>query len=148
MAFRMNTDLKNYLTETVVLAMAGGTFGTAGTGSGRLYGYARTLNADTAISQSAFGTIGDNLGWGTDSWAATAGTASLAVEIVGTSGSNTTALWGSLSCIYVGYTGSAATFRIDGTCGTSGTHDFIFDDTSAGTDGTISFGTCNLGVGP
>lgn len=147
MALKMSTDLKNYLTETVVLAMAGGTFGTAGTGSGFLYDYSYTLNADAAAPTAGVGTVGQ-FGWGTDSWAATAGTAYVTTTLVGTSGSNTTARWGRLICIYTGYTGSAATFRIDGSCGTAGTWDFIIDAVAISDAGTISVGTCSLGVGP
>jgi hypothetical protein len=147
MAFRFNTDLKNYLTETVVIAMAG-TFGTAGTGSGRIYDYVYALNADAAAPTSGVGTMGDSYGWGTDSVGSIDGTASLALAITGTCGSDSTARWGMLYCISTGFTGSAATFRMEGSCGTAGTWDFVFDNIVLSNAGTISMGTCNIGVGP
>jgi len=147
MALKMSTDLKNYLTESLVIAMAGGTFGTAGTGSGMIYDYAYTLNPDADAPTAGIGTMGNTFGWGTDSWASSAGTALLTTSIAGTSASDTTAQWGRLYCVYVGYTGSSATFCMDGSCGTAGS-DFVFGSVSLGSAGTISMGTCSIGVGP
>lgn len=128
MAFRLSTDLKNVLVNTMITTMAG-TYGTAGTASLTIYTGTQPASADSDGTGSTIAVI-ENIGWSDDN-PTTSGTAALADSYVGTSGEAGTAGWARLECI-----NDAGTCRIDGDVGTSIANVFRINDTVI--DGTAA----------
>ena len=125
MAFRISTDLKNFLCNTGVVAQLAGTSGTAGTGILRIYTGTQPSGADEGTAGTLDGTFGTMLvkitgiGWS----AATTGTSSFATSgYNGTAVTSGTAGWARLECV-----NSNGTCRVDGDCGTSGANVFTIN---------------------
>ena len=147
MALKLSKDLKNYIINQGVVQKMAGTMGTGGTASVTIYTGTQPTNADTATSGTS-GTILCqiiNIGWGgttgdASTIGATAGTTGLAAGTGGYSGTAVatgTAGWARLLTVGTGFTGSAATFRIDGNVGTAATCEFVIDSVSITASGEV-----------
>jgi hypothetical protein len=138
MALKYSTDLKNYIVNKGVVAALAGTCGTGGTASLKVYTGSQPANADAGTSGTLLCTI-TGIGWGA-STGTTSGTAALASSS-GHSGIATatgTAGWARLETVATGYDGAAATFRIDGDVGTSGTCAFVINSVSINSGGVVT----------
>lgn len=143
MALRLSTDLKNEVVNRLVDALAG-TCGSAGTASLLFYSGAQPASADSAPSGTCLATI-IGIGWGTDAFATTNGTAGIAsTAYVGTCGTSGTAGWARCETVTLGYTGSAATLRIDGDVGTGATCTFVVNSTEMTSAGLVSLLTASM----
>jgi hypothetical protein len=138
MALKIGTDLKNYIVNQGVVVKMAGTWGTGGSASINIYTGAQPSTADGTASGTLLCTI-SNIGW-SDSVGATGGTAALAntAGYVGTAATTGTAGWARLQTVGTGYSGSAATFRIDGDVGTAATCTFVINSASITALGTVT----------
>lgn len=145
MALKLSTDLKNYVISKTIEAIAG-TCGTAGTASLNLYSGAQPVDADQGTAGTLIVTIG-NINWAGSS-GCTAGTAALASTAAysGTAGSGGTIGWGRLTIVKTGYSGSAATFTIDGDVGTASTNVFVINNTVVTGNGLVSLLTAPISL--
>jgi len=130
MALKLSTDLKNFIISQGIVEAIAGTCGTGGTGKLSIYSGSQPTDADSATNGTVLCEI-ENIGWGTN-FGATNGTAALAVEAgyTGTATTSGTAGWARLETIATGYSGSAATFRVDGDVGTAATCTFVINSVS------------------
>lgn len=144
MALYLGTALKNYIVNKAVITAMAGTCGTGGTASINIYSGAQPVNADAGTSGSLLCTI-SGIGWATGT-GTTSGTAALAntAGYSGTAIATGTAGWARMQTIGVGYNGSAATHRIDGDVGTSGTATFIINSVVAGVGETMTLLTAPI----
>ena len=147
-ALRLSTDLKNYIINQGIVKQMAGTMGTGGTASITIYTGTQPTNADTAPT----GTSGTvlctmiNMGWGgttgdqstVGSTAGTTGFAAAAGGYFGTAVYTGTAGWARLVTVGTGFTGSAATFRIDGNVGTAATCEFVINSVSITNLGAVT----------
>jgi len=150
MALKINTDMKNYIVNQGIVKQLAGTMGTGGTASITIYTGDQPSDADTAPS-GTFGTILCsiiNIGWGGSNGTrgATSGTISFGTSggYTGTAVETGTAGWARFQRIGTGYTGSAATFRMDGDVGTASTCTFVIDSVEITATGAVNILTCNL----
>ena len=150
MALRFNKDAKNYIINQGIAKQLAGTMGTGGTASITIYTGDQPSDADTAPS----GTFGTTLctitgiGWGGSNGTrgATSGTVSFGTSggYTGTAVETGTAGWARFQRIGTGFTGSAATFRMDGDVGTASTCTFVIDSVEITATGAVNILTCNL----
>ena len=144
MALHIGTDLKNYVVNKGVITALAGTCGTGGIASINIYSGTQPVDADAGTSGSLLCTI-SGIGWATGI-GTTSGTAGLAntAGYSGTAIAAGTAGWARMQTVGVGYSGSAATHRIDGDVGTSGTATFIIDSVSASIGGVMTLLTAPI----
>lgn len=152
MAIKISTDLKNYVVNQGIVKQLAGTMGTGGTASLVIYTGLQPDDADTAPS-GTFGTILctiSGIGWGgtNGTRGATSGTVSLgtATGYTGTAVETGTAGWGRFLRYGTGFTGSAATFRMDGDVGTASSCAFVIDGVSITSGGLVNLLTMNISV--
>lgn len=152
MALKFSTDLKNYIVNQAIVKQMAGTMGTGGTASMKIYSGAQPADADAGTSGSILCKI-INIGWGGTGSAgtigATAGTASHSSGAAGYSGTaeNTgTAGWARMETVGLGFTGSAATFRIDGDVGTAATCTFVINVVSITNGGVVTLLTAPISM--
>jgi hypothetical protein len=140
MALKISTDLKNFIVNNTVKAMAG-TMGTGGSCVISIYSGTQPTNADAATNGTILCTI-TGVAWGTIGSAgtigATAGTAALNGTKSNTASTGGTAGWARMETFGTGFTGSAGTFRIDGDVGTGGTCTFVINAVIFNAGDTIS----------
>jgi len=124
-----------------------GTCGTAGTDAVlRIYTGAQPSTADGGTAGTLLATI-NNIGWGTDAYATTNGTAALATAtyFAGTCTVSGTAGWARLQTVKTDpYTGSAGTYRIDGDVGTSAACVFVINSPVMTSGGLVSLLTAPI----
>ncbi len=151
-ALKLSTDLKNYIVNQAIVKQMAGTMGTGGTASMTIYTGSQPTNADTAPSGTS-GTvlcIISNMGWGGSNGTigATSGTVAFGTAggYTGTGVYEGTAGWARMVTVGAGFTGSAATFRIDGNCGTSTTSNFVIDNATILVDAVVTVLTCPISV--
>ena len=144
MALKLSTDLKNYIINQGIIKQMAGTAGTGGTCVINIYSGSQPVSADAATNGTLLCTI-IKIGWGgtgaDGTIGATGGTASFASGAPGYTGTAATtgnAAWARMETIGVGFTGSAATFRIDGDVGTSGTCAFVINSVSITALGSVT----------
>lgn len=133
MALKFSTDLKNYIVNQGIAKQMAGTMGTGGTAAIGIYNGTQPVNADAGTSGTMLCEI-IAMGWGgtgnDGTIGGTGGTVSLAGGAAGYSGtacSSGTASWARMVTVGSGFTGSAATHRIDGDVGTGATCAFIIN---------------------
>ena len=145
MALKLSTDLKNYIISKTIEALAG-TCGTAGTASLNLYSGTQPADADQGTAGTLIVTI-SNIAWG-NAFGCTAGTAALASTAAysGTSSSGGTIGWGRMTVVKTGYSGSAATFTIDGNVGTASSNVFVINNVVASVGGIVSLLTSPISL--
>jgi hypothetical protein len=153
MALKMSTDLKNYVINQGIVKKMAGTMGTGGSASINIYTGSQPANADAGTSGTLLCTI-INIGWGgtgnPGTVGATGGTAihsSGGAGYTGTAGVTGVAGWARMETVGEGFTGSAATFRIDGDVGTGATCAFIINNTTITSGGSVTLLTCPISVG-
>lgn len=149
MALRTSTDLKNYIINQAVIKQLAGTMGTGGSALFKIYTGTQPASADDAASGTVLGTIG-TIGWGgtNGTRGATCGTVALGTDAgySGVAGTTGTAGWGRFEAFGTGFTGSAATFRIDGDVGTGATCVFVINSQVITADGTITLLTAPINM--
>lgn len=144
MALKLSTDLKNYVISKTVEAIAG-TCGTAGTASVSIYNGSQPADADTGTSGTQLVQI-TGIGWAVAS-GVSGGTAALAsTAYVGTAGVAGTAGWARMILVKTGYSGSAATFTIDGDVGTAATNTFQINSTVINAAGLVTLLTAPISI--
>jgi len=150
MALRLSTDLKNYIVNQGIIKQLAGTMGTGGTSSLKIYTGSQPASADDGTSGTLLCTI-INIGWGgtNGTVGATSGTAAFASAggYTGTAVTSGTAGWARLETVGTGFTGSAATHRIDGDVGTGGTCAFVVNSTIITALGSVSVLSMPISVG-
>ena len=151
MALKYSTDLKNYIINQGVVKQLAGTMGTGGTASFKIYTGSQPVDADTAPSGTLLCTISD-IGWGTTGDGGTIGATSGTVGLAsadgysGTGATGGTAGWGRFETIGTGFTGSAATHRIDGDVGTAGTCVFVINSAVIAAGGNVTLKTAPVSM--
>lgn len=152
MALKFSTDMKNYIVNQAIAKQLAGTMGTGGTAVLRIYNGTQPVNADTATAGTLLCEI-INIGWGGTGNAgtigATAGTASHSSGAAGFSGtacSDGTATWARMETFGTGFTGSAATYRIDGDVGTGGTCAFVINVATITNGGVVTLLTVPISM--
>ncbi len=117
MAFRISTDLKNYLVDKGVIEMLAGTTGTDGSANLKIYTNSQPTSADDGTAGTLDGTFGTllceikGISWS----AGTGGTGSFTTSgFKGTAVTNGTAGWARLEMV-----NDQGTCGVDGDCGTS-----------------------------
>jgi hypothetical protein len=150
MALRLSTDLKNYLVNQGIVKQLAGTMGTGGTAVLKIYTGSQPASADDATSGTLLCTI-IGIGWGGSNGTrgATSGTATFGTDggYTGTASATGTAGWARMETVGTGYTGSSATHRIDGDCGTGATCAFIINSVSITSAGAVSVLSMPLSFG-
>jgi hypothetical protein len=153
MAQRLSKDLKNYIVNQAIVKIMAGTMGTGGTASMTIYTGTQPTDADTAPSGTS-GTVLctiTGIGWGGSNGTrgATCGTVSFGTSVgyAGTGIYDGTAGWARMVTVGTGFTGSAATFRIDGDCGVAATCSFVIDNASIAVDSVVTVLTCPISAG-
>jgi hypothetical protein len=150
MALRLSTDLKNYIINQAIIKQMAGTAGTGGTCVLKMYSGSQPTSADDGTSGTLLATI-IALGWGGSNGTigATSGTAAFCAAggYTGTAATSGTIGWARLETIGTGFTGSAATHRIDGDVGTSATSAFVVNSTVVTALGAVSVISMPLSVG-
>jgi len=156
MALRLNADIKSYIINQGIIKQMCGTMGTGGTASLTIYtGTQPTVGGDATSGTS--GTILCqiiNIGWGGTTGAAstvgsTSGTIGFAAAAAGYSGTAVatgTAGWARIQTVGTGFTGSAATFCIDGEVGTASTSTFVINSVSITNLGAVTILSCPISV--
>jgi len=144
MALRLSTDLKNYIVNQGIVKVMAGTMGTGGSTSISIYTGTQPADADSATNGTLLATI-IGIGWGGTTGSrstvgCTSGTLGFAstVGYVGTAATTGTAGWARMETVGVGFTGSAATFRIDGDVGTGATCAFIINAVAVTALGSVT----------
>lgn len=141
MALKLSTDLKNYIVNQGIVKQLAGTMGTGGTAVLKLYSGSQPTDADQGTNGTLLCTI-INLAWG-----GTNGTIGSTQGLVafgtaggytGTAATSGTLGWGRIETIGTGFTGSAATHRIDGEVGTAATSTFVVNSTVVTALGAVS----------
>lgn len=130
-----------------------GTMGTGGSTSVSIYTGSQPANADAATSGTLLCTI-IGIGWGGTTGdastvgciAGTIGLACSAAGISGTAATSGTAGWARMITIGTGFTGSAATFRIDGDVGTGGASTFVINSVAITALGTVTLLTAPISI--
>lgn len=154
MALKLSRDLKNYVINEMIQKLCG-TMGTGGTAVLTIYTGTQPTDADTSTSGTS-GTILcqiSNLCWGgTVGDASTIGCTSGTCAFTTTAGFNGTAVatgtagWASIRTYTTGFTGSAATHRIDGEVGTASTCTFVINSVSITSGGVVTVVSCPLSI--
>jgi hypothetical protein len=133
MALKLGLDLKNYIINQGIVKMMAGTMGTGGTASIKIYTGFQPASPEiepTGTAGTLLCTI-INIGWGGSNGTigSTAGTVAFGTAggYMGTSVISGTAGWARMQTVGLGFTGSAATFRIDGDIGTAATCTFVIN---------------------
>jgi hypothetical protein len=156
MALRLSTDLKNYIVNQGIIKQMCGTMGTGGTASLTIYSGTQPATGGGATS----GTSGTvlcqiiNIGWGgttgdastIGSTSGTIGFAAAAGGYTGTAVATGTAGWARLQTVGTGFTGSAATFCIDGDVGTASTSTFVINSVSITNLGAVTILSCPISI--
>lgn len=144
MALKLSTDLKNYIINQGIVKMMAGTMGTGGSTSINIYTGSQPATADLGTSGTLLCTI-VGIGWGGTTGDAstvgcTSGTLGFAstVGYLGTAATTGTAGWARMVTVGTGYTGSAATFRIDGDVGTGASCAFVINAVAITALGTVT----------
>ena len=151
MALRFSTDLKNWVVNDGIVKKMAGTMGTGGTASITIYTGTQPTNADAAPAgdNSTALAIITGIGWGGSNGTrgATCGTVAFGTSIGYTVNAieTGTAGWARMVTVGTGYTGSAATFRIDGAVGVGG-QDFVIDAVAITSGGAVTILTCPISV--
>ena len=149
MALKMSTDLKNYVINQGIVKMMAGTMGTGGTASIKIYSGTQATNADAGTCGTLLCTI-IGIGWGGSNGTigATSGTVSLGTSVgyIGTASYTGVAGWARMEAVGVGFTGSAATHRIDGDVGTASTCTFVINSTAITADGFVTLLTAPISI--
>ena len=144
----LSTDLKNIIANTIANKMAG-TMGTGGTTVITIYNGAQPATADYATNGTMLCQI-IKIGWGgtgnPGTIGATGGTANVssAGGFTGTASTTGVASWARMETFGTGFTGSAATFRIDGDCGTAATCAFVINSTTITALGSVTLVSCPI----
>lgn len=144
MALRLSTDLRNYIINQGIVKQMSGTMGTGGTASITIYSGSQPANADTAPSGTSGTVLATiiNIGWGGSNGTigATSGTVAFGAAggYTGTASTTGVAGWARMKTVGLGYTGSAATFNIDGDCGTAATSTFVINSTELTALGAVT----------
>lgn len=139
MAFRISTDLKNYMCNVGVAVPLSGTYGTDGTASLNLYSGTQPSTADSGTTGTLIATI-TGISWSSG----VAGTASL-FSSTGYSGTATidgTIGWGRMENI-----GAFGTCRVDGDCGTSGSEVFAINVNVVSADDVVTLHSADIYMG-
>ena len=146
MALRFSTDLKNYIVNKGVVVQMAGTWGTAGTAEIKIYTGSQPASADSEATGTLLCTI-ISIGW-SDGVGATGGTAGLAntAGYTGTAATTGTAGWARIQRVGTGFSGSAATHRIDGDVGTASTCTFVINSASITAGGTVTLLTAPVSM--
>lgn len=147
MALRMSTDLKTYIVNQGIVHKMAGTTGNSGTGSIKIYSGSQPASADTEVSSEVLLCTISGLGWGGTN-GATQGTANFgsAGGYTGTAGTSGTAGWARMETVGVGYTGSAATFRMDGDVGTASTCTFVVNSVAVTAAGLVTIVSAPISI--
>ena len=147
MALSLSKDLKNYIISKGIVEAMAGTCGTGGTASITIYNGSKPADADTATNGTALCEI-IGIGWAY-SYGETSGTAALGTSVgySGTASTSGTAGWARMTTVSTGYTGSAATFTIDGEVGTASTSVFVINSVSLTAGGIVSLLTAPISLG-
>ena len=151
MALKYSTDLKNYIVNQGVVKQLAGTAGTGGTASLKIYTGSQPANADAAANGTLLCTI-SNICWGTVGTGGTVGATSGTIGLNSTAGysgtgaTGGTAGWGRFETVGTGFTGSAATHRIDGDVGTAGTCVFVINSVVIAAGGNVSLLTAPVSM--
>ena len=149
MALKLSADLKDYIITQGIITKLAGTAGTAGTCTLKIYTGSQPTNADTAPSGTNSTMLCEiiNVGWG-GTIGSTSGTAQLGSNggMAGTAAATGTAGWARLQTIGTGYTGSAATFVIDGDVGTASTSTFVINAVAITGGGTVTLLTAPIKI--
>jgi len=152
-ALKLSTDLKNYIVNQGIAKKMAGTMGTGGTCVLRIYNGVQPATADGPTSGTMVCEI-INIGWGGTGNAGTIGaTGGTAIHssggpgYTGTAGSDGSAIWARMETITTGYTGSAATMRIDGSCGTGVDATFVINVVNIEKGGYVTLLTAPISVG-
>lgn len=153
MALKLSTDLKNYIVNQGIAKQMAGTMGTGGTCVLRIYNGTQPANADAATSGTMVCEI-INIGWGGTGNAGTiGGTGGTVIHssggpgYAGTAYTNGTVTWARMETFGTGFTGSAATHRIDGDCGTASTCTFVINVAVIEKGGSVTLLTAPISVG-
>ena len=148
MALKLSTDFKNYILSRGIVATIAGTTGTGGTAVIKIYSGAQPANADTAPSGTSGTMLCEiiNIGWAKTTMGATSGTASLGTSVgySGTAAETGVAGWARFETVGSGFSGSAATFRMDGDVGTGATCAFVINSTELTNGGAVSLLTAPI----
>lgn len=142
MAFRISTDLKNYLVDKGVIEMLAGTTGTAGTACLKIYTGTQPASADEGNAGTLSGTYGTLLcEIAGISWSAgTGGTGSFTTSgFSGTAVTSGTAGWGRLENV-----NDQGTCRVDGDVGTSGGNVFTINVSNITAGEVVSIVTSDI----
>jgi hypothetical protein len=152
MALKIGTDLKNYIINQAIAKQLAGTMGTGGSAVLRIYNGTQPTNADAATAGTMLCEI-INIGWGGTGNAGTIGGtggtvshSSGAAGYSGTAANTGTATWGRFETFGTGFTGSAATFRIDGDVGTGATCSFVINVAAITSGGTVTLLTAPISM--
>lgn len=150
MALRLSTDLKNYVVNQGIIKQLAGTMGTGGTAVLSLYSGTQPTSADDGTNGTLLCQI-INLAWGGSNGTigATSGFAAFgtAAGYTGTASTSGTMAWGRIQTIGTGFTGSAATHRIDGDVGTSASAVFSVNSTIVTAGGAVTILTMPVSIG-
>lgn len=150
MALRLSTDLKNYIINQGIVKQMAGTMGTGGTASINLYTGSQPASADSGTSGTLLATI-IGIGWGGSNGTigSTQGLVAFGTAggYTGTAATSGTIGWARMECVGTGFTGSAATHRIDGEVGTAATCTFVVNSTVVTALGSVSLISMPLSVG-
>jgi hypothetical protein len=150
MALRLSTDLKNYIVNQGVAKQIAGTMGTGGTAVLKLYTGSQPATADAGTTGTIFAPF-IGIGWGgtNGTIGATSGTLAFgtAAGYTGTAETSGTIGWGRIETVGTGYTGSAATHRIDGDVGTAATCAFVVNSCVVTALGAVSVLSMPISVG-
>jgi hypothetical protein len=133
-AFKMNSNMKNYLINQGMINQIAGTNGTAGTASLNIYSGTQPATADTGTNGMLICTI-SNIGWS----AATAGTANIAGTYSGTAGVDGTAAWARMTTV-----NANGTFCADGDVSTSGTSVFVINGSIISNGDVVKLQSANI----
>lgn len=150
MALKLSTDLKNFIINDAIVKKMAGTMGTGGTTVINIYTGSQPASADAGTSGILLCTI-IGIGWGGSNGTigATCGTVAFGTAggYTGTAATGGTAGWARMETVGLGYTGSAATFRIDGDVGTASTSTFVVNSTVVTALGAVSVLSIPISVG-
>ena len=156
MALRLNADIKSYIINQGIIKQMCGTMGTGGSATLTIYTGTQPATGGGATSGTS-GTILCqiiNMGWGGTTGDAstigctggTVGLAAAAAGYEGTAVATGTAGWARMVTVGTGFTGSAATFCIDGEVGTASTSTFVINSVSITNLGAVTISSCPISL--
>ncbi len=150
MALRLSTDLKNYVVNQGIAKQLAGTMGTGGTTVLNIYNGVQPTSADDGTNGTLLCTI-INIGWGGSNGTigSTQGLLAFGTSAgyTGTAATSGTAVWARMETIGTGFTGSAATHRIDGDVGTSASATFVINSTVITALGAVTILSMPISIG-